>query len=122
MQLVLANGTSVEAASEGPHSDLFWASCGGGGGTFGVATEFTLKLTELPNNSSAVTVIEVNTQWSGLPRLALWLLLLVGSAPAAPGGEGDDGLHAGQEAGRPCMQQMECLTIMPVSRDACGLT
>lgn len=69
VQLVLANGTSVEAASEGPHSDLFWASCGGGGGTFGVATEFTLKLTELPNNSSAVAVIEVNTQWSGLPRL-----------------------------------------------------
>lgn len=64
---MLANGTAVEAAPEGPHSDLFWASCGGGGGTFGVATEFTLKLTELPNNSSAVTVIEVSMQWITSP-------------------------------------------------------
>lgn len=38
--------------------DLLWASCGGGGGTVGIVTKFTYRLTALPNGGrlSAVTV------------------------------------------------------------------
>lgn len=63
LQLVLANGSIVEAAPGGPYEDLFWASCGGGGGTFGVATEFTLQLVELPGGASEVTAVEASG-WS----------------------------------------------------------
>eukprot|EP00952_Eustigmatos_sp_NYUAD-ZCMA_P006557 28174-Eustigmatos_ZCMA.PRE.1 len=32
------------------HPDLFWASCGGGGGTFGITTSFEYTIHRLPNN------------------------------------------------------------------------
>lgn len=32
----------------GPHADLFWASCGGGGGNFGVVLSWTIRLFVLP--------------------------------------------------------------------------
>lgn len=34
-------GDVIVAEPAGEHSDLFWASCGGGGGNFGVVTDFT---------------------------------------------------------------------------------
>lgn len=53
MEVVLANGTQarLSAASEGAEADLWWASCGGGGGNFGVVTEFVLRArrTATPN-------------------------------------------------------------------------
>jgi FAD binding domain/Berberine and berberine like len=43
VRLVKANGTIIEAdASNAP--DILWASRGGGGGSFGVATRFTFKI------------------------------------------------------------------------------
>jgi FAD/FMN-containing dehydrogenase len=36
------------------NKDLFFASCGGGGGTFGIATSFTFKINILPNQGKAV--------------------------------------------------------------------
>ena len=38
-------------ASKANHSDLFWAMLGGGGGTYAIALEYTLKLTSLPNSA-----------------------------------------------------------------------
>jgi hypothetical protein len=45
--LVDAAGALLEADAE-RNSDLLWASCGGGGGAFGVVVEFTLALVEVP--------------------------------------------------------------------------
>jgi FAD/FMN-containing dehydrogenase len=36
------------------HPDLMFASCGGGGGTFGVVTSLTFNINILPNDGSVV--------------------------------------------------------------------
>lgn len=45
-RMVMADGQAIEVvgASIDPRADLFWAVAGGGGGNFGVATEFQFKL------------------------------------------------------------------------------
>ncbi|KAK8185164.1 hypothetical protein IWZ00DRAFT_79768 [Phyllosticta capitalensis] len=45
--VVLANGTTVEA-SPSCNSDLFWAIRGGGGSTYGIVVEVTVKLVTFP--------------------------------------------------------------------------
>lgn len=42
MKIVLPDGKLV-TATKSENSEIFWASCGGGGGTFGVAIEYTLQ-------------------------------------------------------------------------------
>jgi len=34
------------------NSDLLWASCGGGGGTFGIVTSMEVKIHTLPNGGT----------------------------------------------------------------------
>ncbi|MFE1444284.1 FAD-binding oxidoreductase [Streptomyces sp. NPDC058739] len=46
-QVVLANGRIVRASEES-HPDLFWAIRGGGGGNFGVATDFEVRPISAP--------------------------------------------------------------------------
>ena len=43
LQVVDANGTLVEATAHN-NADLFWACRGGGGGSFGIATQFRFRL------------------------------------------------------------------------------
>jgi FAD/FMN-containing dehydrogenase len=43
VNIVLANGNLVTATASNEYSELFWASCGGGGGSFGIATSATLN-------------------------------------------------------------------------------
>ena len=50
MNVVLADGTEV-VASASSHPDLFWALRGGGSGSFGVITHFTLNVFQTPLNS-----------------------------------------------------------------------
>jgi FAD/FMN-containing dehydrogenase len=49
-KVVTADGRIVRASPK-CHSDLFWAILGGGGGTFGIAVEFTLSLTQIPRSA-----------------------------------------------------------------------
>ncbi len=47
VEIVTADG-EVRIANASSNSDLFWALKGGGGGTFGIVTRFTLRTHELP--------------------------------------------------------------------------
>ncbi|EWM20212.1 fad linked oxidase domain protein [Nannochloropsis gaditana] len=55
VEMVLADGTVVNANKD-TYPDLFWASCGGGGGTFGIVTAFTFQISILPNRGQLVGV------------------------------------------------------------------
>lgn len=44
IEMVNAEGELIRATKENEHKDLFWASCGGGGGNFGVVTAMALKI------------------------------------------------------------------------------
>lgn len=56
IRMVDAHGSLIEANNE-TNSDLFWASCGGGGGNFGIITQYALRLVDLP--SPNVTQIDI---------------------------------------------------------------
>jgi FAD/FMN-containing dehydrogenase len=60
VELVLADGRHVRASS-GTNADLFWACRGGGGGNFGIATEFTFRT--LP--AAPVTTFSLAFAWAG---------------------------------------------------------
>lgn len=48
----------------GLHEDLLWASCGGGGGTFALITEFVLKIHTLPDEGR-MTSVDVRDELGG---------------------------------------------------------
>lgn len=54
MKVVTADG-QVLVTNEFRHPDLFWALRGGGGGTFGVVAEMTLRTHPMPETSGAVS-------------------------------------------------------------------
>ncbi|KAI8110834.1 hypothetical protein M9434_004408 [Picochlorum sp. BPE23] len=49
LRLTMINyqGQTIQA-SPSQNKDLFWASCGGGGGNFGIVTEYTIKTVNVP--------------------------------------------------------------------------
>ena len=66
LEMVVPNGTAgarVVRADETRNSDLLWASRGGGGGNFGIATSYTLQLHPLPD---PVTIFKVNWSFAAL--------------------------------------------------------
>jgi FAD/FMN-containing dehydrogenase len=44
LEMVTANSEIIQATKDNNHKDLFWASCGGGGGNLGIVTSLTLKV------------------------------------------------------------------------------
>jgi len=55
-RIVKADGQILDVTKDGPDSRLFWAVAGGGGGNFGVVTEFRFHLGRLDSAITSFTV------------------------------------------------------------------
>ena len=93
VQIVTADGT-VRDCTASREADLFWACRGGGGGSFGVVTEFTFRTHPAPELvlfflqwpwSAAAPVIDAWQSWAPGAPDALWSNLHLNAAPG--GGE-----------------------------------
>lgn len=60
VDIVDANGKILHASKDNEYSDLFWATCGGGGGNFGVVTQLEIKV--FPAND--VTWFNIGWDWN----------------------------------------------------------
>ncbi len=87
LQIVTANGDLL-TASPSSHNDLYWACRGGGGGNFGVVTEFTFRTFNLSflvefvlgwSWSQAARVINAWQNWFPHTPNALWTGLRTGA-------------------------------------------
>lgn len=68
VELVDANGEAIQASAT-EHADLFWALQGGGGGNFGIATSFTLRVYPIGN----VALYTLSWPWDDLAEvLDVW--------------------------------------------------
>lgn len=79
-EVVVADGSrsaKVVEATEHSNSDLLWACRGGGGGNFGIATSYTLRLHELSNVTFLVA------RWTGHGELGALLRAWQRDAPVA---------------------------------------
>jgi FAD/FMN-containing dehydrogenase len=94
VEIVTANGDTLTCTANNAHSDLYWASQGGGGGNFGVVTSFNFRT----HNLSHLVLFFLSWPWSAAHRVisgwqswiphqpdALWSNLIL-SAPAGGGG------------------------------------
>jgi len=89
VQIVTADG-SILNANANKHSDLYWACRGGGGGNFGVATQFTFRTFATSDIvlfflswpwSRAAEVIKAWQSWAPHAPDALWSNLHLAAAP-----------------------------------------
>lgn len=62
---IITAGGEMVTASKDKNSDLFWAIRGGGGGTYGVVVDWTLKTTEFPR--SAMLLLTWNSTEARFP-------------------------------------------------------
>ena len=90
VELVTADGT-LHRADADTDADLFWASRGGGGGNFGVATSFTVSTVPAPRLttfslswpwSAAADVLAGWQQWAPPAPDEIWSTLLLLARPA----------------------------------------
>ncbi|AUS29379.1 FAD-binding oxidoreductase [Paenibacillus sp. P2(2022)] len=68
VKMVVASGrygSKTIVANSKKHSDLLWASRGGGGGNFGVATEFIFRVRPI----SKVSIYSITWKWSDLEKV-----------------------------------------------------
>jgi len=94
LDIVTADGSILSCNGSNAHSDLYWASQGGGGGSFGVVTAFTFRT----HNLTRLVTFFLSWPWSAARRVVsgwqswiphqpdgLWSNLIL-SAPAGSGG------------------------------------
>jgi FAD/FMN-containing dehydrogenase len=92
--IVTADG-ALRHCSPSDHSDLYWASRGGGGGNFGIATSFTFDVQPIPSVTlftlewswnDAATVLDAWLQWIGTAPNELWCNCQLDSNSTGTGG------------------------------------
>jgi FAD/FMN-containing dehydrogenase len=92
VQIVTADGRILDCDAR-HHSDLLWASRGGGGGNFGVATSFTFATRKLSRLvifflswpwSQAARVVDAWQSWAPFTPDALWSNLHLIASPHGP--------------------------------------
>ena len=99
VDLITADGTlrHCTAGSGGLDGDLFWASQGGGGGNFGIATSFTFSTVTAPSLvsfglswpwSAAADVISGWLSWAPGAPDEIWSTLLLIAHPGGTGAAG----------------------------------
>ncbi|MBL1098437.1 FAD-binding oxidoreductase [Streptomyces coffeae] len=76
--VVTAAGNSL-VCDDRQHPDLFWACRGGGGGNFGINTEFTFRTTPV----DTVAVYQLDWDWQDTPAAFAAVQALVTQAPSA---------------------------------------
>jgi FAD/FMN-containing dehydrogenase len=94
LSIVTADG-SLRTCSPSDHSDLYWASRGGGGGNFGIATSFTFTVHPIPavtlftldwSWGDAATVLESWLRWIPSTPVELWSNCQLASNGTSSGG------------------------------------
>lgn len=55
LQMMTWEGRVITVTEDNTYADLFWASCGGGGGNFGIVISWTLKLMSAPDTIQFAT-------------------------------------------------------------------
>ncbi|MBO3745028.1 FAD-binding oxidoreductase [Streptosporangiaceae bacterium NEAU-GS5] len=113
LQVVTADGKLL-TCSPTQHADLYWASRGGGGGNFGVATSFTFRTHPTQNVTvfflhwpwaRAAKVISAWQSWAPKAPDALWSNLHLNHDPSPDVMVG--GLYLGSQAG--CERLLQAL-------------
>ncbi|HEY6795521.1 MAG TPA: FAD-binding oxidoreductase [Kineosporiaceae bacterium] len=94
LDVVTADGTVRRAGPDGAgDTDLLWASRGGGGGSFGIVTSFTVRTRPAPTVtvfflrwpwSAAGAVLDAWQHWAPVADRRLWSTCKLLTTPAAP--------------------------------------
>ncbi|WP_331723226.1 FAD-binding oxidoreductase (plasmid) [Streptomyces sp. NBC_00111] len=132
-QVVLADGRTVRASAD-EHPDLFWALRGGGGGNFGIVTQFELRPVDAPRLTGfetlwsfrdAADVLAAWQSWAVEESEDLGTSLVVLPGIFGPGGEPIVkvwGVHHG--ASEELERALDALTdragVKPVHREVSG--
>jgi FAD/FMN-containing dehydrogenase len=108
VDVVTADGSTLTCTAKNGHSDLFWASQGGGGGSFGVATSFTFKTHDLGSLylfgyswdwKYAARVVRAWQSWAPHAPDALWANMHLGANTGGAPGISAGGTYVGSLAG-----------------------
>ncbi len=106
LDIVTADGSTLTCDPR-QHSDLYWASQGGGGGNFGVATSLTFRTHDLRTLvlfflswpwSQAARVVGAWQSWSPHAPDALWSNMHLSAATGGPPSIGVGGTYVGSVA------------------------
>lgn len=73
IEVVTPDGRFVSATADGPHSDLFWAMRGGGGGTYGVATSMVIRAYR--DVAVTASTFTIDSAAMGLSADAFWAVV-----------------------------------------------